>query len=81
MKTLEQRVADLREFYESGETQSYEFRLEMLKKLRQSLRKHEKEAYPAFVKDYNKNYFETWRTSLPSATPKSTRPSKSSNTG
>lgn len=60
MKTLEQRVADLHEFYESGETQSYEFRLEMLKKLRQSLRKHEKEAYPAFVKDYNKNYFETW---------------------
>ena len=58
-KNIEQTVADLREYYESGATQSYEFRLSMLKSLRKSLKKFEKETYAAYKKDYNKGMLET----------------------
>ena len=36
VKTIEQRVADCRAYYETGATQSYEFRLNALKKLRKA---------------------------------------------
>ena len=58
-KTIEQRVADCRAYYETGATQSYEFRLNALKKLRKALKAHEKDAYAAYKADYNKGMLET----------------------
>ncbi|HPZ00452.1 MAG TPA: aldehyde dehydrogenase family protein, partial [Clostridiales bacterium] len=56
---MQERVAALRAYYETGATQSYAFRLSMLKKLRAALKKHEKDAYAAYKKDYNKGMLET----------------------
>ncbi len=54
----------LRQFFESGATQTYTFRKEQLKKLKTSILKHEKELYAALYEDLKKSPEETWVTEL-----------------
>lgn len=57
---IKKEVSLLREFYESGATQPYEFRVKMLKSFRKAVKTYEKELIEAHKADYNKCAFETW---------------------
>lgn len=53
----EQRIRylhSLREYYQSGATKPYEFRIEQLKKLRQAVKQYEKEIELALYTDLKK---------------------------
>ncbi len=52
----------LREYFLSGATRSYSFRLEQLKKLKASILRHEEDLYRALYTDLKKNKEETWVT-------------------
>ena len=56
------QLEDLRRFYNSGATRSYQFRKEQLKKLRQSILNHEKELHQALYADLGKSPEESWVT-------------------
>lgn len=52
----------LREFYQSGQTRSYDFRKKQLEKLKQAVLDHEDEINNALFADLKKNKEETWAT-------------------
>ena len=54
----------LRDYFQSEITRSYAFRLEQLKKLRQSIYAHEQELYAALKEDHRKSPEESWVTEL-----------------
>lgn len=68
MSTVEQQVqryvSEQRTFFLSQQTQPYEFRLEQVKRLEQSIRKYEDDIIAALQKDLNKNEFEAYSTEI-----------------
>jgi aldehyde dehydrogenase (NAD+) len=57
-----QQLEALRSNFDSGVTQSYQFRLAQLKKLKQSILSHEQELYDALYADLKKSKEEVWVT-------------------
>ena len=55
-------LLNLQNYFKTGETKSYAFRLKQLKKLKQSILKHEDDLYDALNKDLKKSKEETWVT-------------------
>jgi aldehyde dehydrogenase (NAD+) len=56
-----------KEFFLSGKTRNIEFRINSLKKLRQSIIKHDREIMEALRKDFGKPEFETFATEIMSS--------------
>lgn len=56
------RLESMRRYFNSGATQTIQFRKEQLKKLRASIIKHEEDIYNALYKDLKKAKEETWVT-------------------
>lgn len=54
----------MKEFFNSGKTLDYNFRINALKKLRNALIKYEEELTKAVNKDFGKAYFETYMTEI-----------------
>ncbi len=54
----------IREFYQSGATQSYSFRKEQLLRLKDAILKYEEQFYEAFQQDLRKSKEEAWVTEL-----------------
>lgn len=54
----------MRRYFESGATQSYSFRKEQLRKLKQAILRHEKDLYEALYADLKKSPEESWVTEL-----------------
>lgn len=52
------------EFFYSGKTLKYEYRINALKKLKNTLKKYEEEMTVAVNKDFGKSYFETYMTEV-----------------
>ena len=52
----------MRRYFESGETKSYNFRKQQLKKLKQAILDHEQELYDCLYADLSKNPEEVWAT-------------------
>jgi aldehyde dehydrogenase (NAD+) len=57
-------LAEMREYFRSGNTLSYEFRIGQLKKLRKSILDHEQELYNALHTDLKKSPEESWVTEI-----------------
>lgn len=57
-----QPLEQMREYFNSGVTRPYHFRIEQLKKLKASIEKHEQELYSALSADLNKSPEESWVT-------------------
>ncbi len=55
-------LSDIREYFNQGNTQSYQFRKEQLLKLKSSLIRHEQDLYNALYKDLKKSPEECWVT-------------------
>ena len=51
-------IEKLKEYYNSGITSSYDFRINALKKLEESIQKHYSQIVEAFKLDYNKSEFD-----------------------
>ena len=62
--TLENLLAAQREFFLSGQTLSYNFRIKQLKRFKKALLENEKYFYEAIYKDFSKSKFETYATEL-----------------
>ena len=60
--SLINELENLRAYFDSGATLSADFRIEQLKKLKQSILGHEEELYQALYTDLKKNKEETWVT-------------------
>ena len=60
--TLIDDLKEIRQYFNSGITKSYNFRKEQLKKLRVSILKHEQQLYDALYSDLKKSKEETWVT-------------------
>ncbi len=56
------QLENLRQYFNSGQTRSYAFRKEQLKKLKQAILQHEEELYAALFYDLKKSKEETWVT-------------------
>lgn len=56
------QLENLRQYFNSGQTRSYAFRKEQLKKLKQAILRHEEELYAALFYDLKKSKEETWVT-------------------
>jgi aldehyde dehydrogenase (NAD+) len=59
---IAEQLANLRRYFDSGVTKSYDFRLLQLKKLKRSILDHEEEIYDALYADLKKSREETWVT-------------------
>ena len=59
-RPIDQIMTEMRAYYNSGITQDVDWRVEQLKKLRKSMKKHEMELVDAMWKDYHKSAFDTW---------------------
>ncbi|MES1215621.1 MAG: aldehyde dehydrogenase, partial [Bacteroidota bacterium] len=57
-------LVSMRNYFESGNTRSYAFRIEQLKKLKHVLLNHEKEIYDALYNDLKKSKEESYATEL-----------------
>lgn len=64
MVQIKEIVQAQRDFYLSGATKSYKFRIDMLRSLRSMLEKYEKSIYKALKQDLNKSTFDTFTTEL-----------------
>jgi aldehyde dehydrogenase (NAD+) len=62
MEAIMNQLANLRRYFDSGVTLPYNFRLEQLKKLRQSILSHEQDLYDALYADLKKSPEDTWVT-------------------
>lgn len=62
--TLSKIINDQRAYFNSGATQSYEFRIQQLKKLKQAIRNHEQQLFDALKTDLNKHEFESYGTEV-----------------
>ncbi|HNA97291.1 MAG TPA: aldehyde dehydrogenase family protein, partial [Chitinophagaceae bacterium] len=60
--SLINELENLRNYFERGATLSADFRIEQLKKLKQSILEYEDELYQALYTDLKKNKEETWVT-------------------
>jgi aldehyde dehydrogenase (NAD+) len=56
------RLTEMRRYFDSSMTLAYSFRLEQLKKLKQSILNHEQDLYDALYDDLKKSPEETWVT-------------------
>jgi aldehyde dehydrogenase (NAD+) len=61
---IPESLNDMRRYFESGATQSYSFRKEQLKKLKQAILKYEKDLYQSLNADLKKSPEESWVTEL-----------------
>lgn len=61
---IAETVRNMREYFNTGETKTYAFRLRALKELRKAIKAHEGEIYDALIKDLNKYEYETFFTEL-----------------
>lgn len=61
---IDESLNSMRRYFESDATQSYSFRKEQLKKLKQAILKYEKELYEALNADLKKSPEESWVTEL-----------------
>mgnify|MGYP002626194681 CR=1 FL=1 len=59
-RPIDQIMTEMRAYYDSGITQDVDWRIEQLKKLRKSMKKHQLELLDSMWKDYHKNAFDTW---------------------
>lgn len=59
---IAEQLANLRRYFDSGVTKSYDFRLQQLKKFKKSILDHEEEIYDALYADLKKSREETWVT-------------------
>ena len=59
-RPIDQIMTEMRAYYDSGITQDVDWRIEQLKKLRKSMKKHQLELLDCMWKDYHKNAFDTW---------------------
>ena len=57
-------ITSLRSYFKSGATQTYEFRLNQLKRLKQVVIDHEKELYQALYADLRKTDEDAWATEV-----------------
>lgn len=55
---IKQKVTEAKAFFESGKTLSYEFRYDMLNKLKLSVLAHQQDILEALSKDLNKSFYE-----------------------
>ena len=55
-------LGKMRQYFDSGAPRSYEFRKEQLKKLKQSILRHEQDLYTALYADLKKSPEEVWAT-------------------
>src|SRR6266496_1069451 len=60
--TITDQLAQLRRYFDGGNTLPYTFRREQLKKLKQSILNHEQDLYDALYADLKKSPEETWVT-------------------
>ena len=61
---ISQTVADMRRYYNSGETRSVSFRIEQLRKLKSMIRTHEDEIIQALYNDLKKPPFESYASEI-----------------
>ena len=61
---VSQTVADMRRYYNSGETMSVSFRIEQLRKLKSMIRSHEDEIIQALYNDLKKPPFESYASEI-----------------
>ena len=54
----------MRQYFESGATRTYKFRIEQLKKLKKQILAHENELYNALYQDLKKSPEESWVTEI-----------------
>lgn len=59
-RPIDQIMTDMRAYYDSGITQDLDWRIEQLKKLRASIKKHQLELLSCMWEDYHKNAFDTF---------------------
>ena len=64
MEVITRIISQQREFFLNGKTQSYDFRIQQLKKLKQIVRYYEDEILNALYLDLNKTDFEAFATEL-----------------
>ena len=62
--TIDRLVKLQRNFYYTGASQSYTFRMEALCRLEQAVKSHEKQLIRALKKDLNKSGFESYMTEV-----------------
>lgn len=60
--SLEEKLKSMRNFFISGETMGYEFRINQLKKLKEAINHYEPELFEALQKDLKKNKEESYAT-------------------
>ena len=63
-RPIDQIMKEMRAYYNSGITQDVDWRIEQLKKLRKSMKKHQMELVTAMWADYHKSPFDTWALEL-----------------
>ena len=61
---VSQTVADMRRYYDSGETRPVSFRIEQLRKLKSMIRSHEDEIVHALYNDLKKPPFESYASEI-----------------
>lgn len=59
---ISQQLEAIRHYFQTGATKPYAFRLEQLKKLKQSIKQHEQDLYTALYTDLKKSPEESWVT-------------------
>lgn len=59
-RSIDEIMAGMREYYESGITQDIDWRIMQLRKLRDAVKQNELELLDAMKEDYHKNAFDTW---------------------
>jgi aldehyde dehydrogenase (NAD+) len=64
MYSMNPTINNLRAYFKTGATQSYEFRLSQLKRLKQVVIEHEKELYQALYADLKKTDEDAWATEV-----------------
>ena len=63
---MKESIQQLRTYFLSGATQSYDFRLNQLKRLKKVVLEHEKEIYEALYADLKKTDEDAWATQVSS---------------
>ena len=61
---MQPSIQKLRDYFQTGATQSYDFRLNQLKRLKKVVLEHEKEIYQALFTDLKKTDEDAWATEL-----------------
>jgi aldehyde dehydrogenase (NAD+) len=64
MDSIQDSLLQLRSYYKTGATRSYDFRIDQLKKLKEAVLQHEEEIYTALYMDLHKSKEETWVTEI-----------------